>query len=110
MEIPGGAAPGPYGVTASCLKRGRSFMFMRMSEVFGQSMREGDIPRPLKEALVSPNWKGGDKCVPANYRPVSLMNHIRAWKGLSDHVLSTTWSYMASLIRGNMEAGQEKEP
>ena len=39
-------------------------------------MEEGSIPDSLKDGIVTPVYKGGDKTQPKNYRPVTLTSHI----------------------------------
>ena len=40
------------------------------------SMLSGVIPQKLKFGSVIPIYKGGDKCDPKNYRPITLTSHI----------------------------------
>jgi hypothetical protein len=36
-------------------------------------LAQGTFPERLKFSLIKPNYKGGDKSSPANYRPISLL-------------------------------------
>jgi hypothetical protein len=41
--------------------------------IFNLSFRSGTVPRKLKIAKVVPIYKSGDKALPVNYRPISLL-------------------------------------
>ena len=45
-------------------------------DIFTSSMEEGAIPQELKDAYITPIWKGGSRLDPANYRPVALTPHL----------------------------------
>ena len=47
-----------------------------LSICFNKSLSEGTIPDIFKCAAVVPIYKGGDRSIPANYRPVSLTSVI----------------------------------
>ncbi len=40
------------------------------------SLNNGIVPAILKQAIICPIYKGGDKSLPQNYRPVALTSHI----------------------------------
>ena len=70
------AAPGPDGIPAIMLKKGKNTICHILNEVFKTSFHQGDIPELLKKAFVIPIFKNGSKAEPANYRPVSLTSHL----------------------------------
>ena len=42
--------------------------------IFNRSLSEGVFPESWKKAVVTPIYKKGDKSLPSNYRPVSLLS------------------------------------
>ena len=70
------AAPGPDGIPAIMLKKGKNTICHILHEIFKTSFHQGDIPELLKKAFVIPIFKGGSKAEPASYRPVSLTSHL----------------------------------
>ena len=70
------AAPGPDGIPAIMLKKGKNTICHILNEIFKTSFQQGDIPELLKKAFVIPIFKSGSKAEPANYRPVSLTSHL----------------------------------
>ena len=74
--------------------------------IFQQSLNTGQIPSDWKKAIVTPPFKKGDKCDPANYRPVSLtciccklMEHIIA-SNLTKHLKNHSILYVQHGFRG----------
>ena len=57
-----------------------SFVLKRFSYVFGpiltaifeKSHKEGVVSLQMKKSIIVPLFKSGDRCLPENYRPVSL--------------------------------------
>ena len=47
-----------------------------MVDLFRLSLDDSDVPLMMREALISPIHKGGDRAKPANYRPVALTSHL----------------------------------
>ena len=43
-----------------------------LAALFTKSLTEGSVPTLLKRAAVVPIYKGGDRSLPSNYRPVLL--------------------------------------
>ena len=41
--------------------------------MYNLSFEKGIVPDKLKTAKVIPVYKGGDSCLPQNYRPISLL-------------------------------------
>ena len=69
------SAPGPDGMTGELLTNCASVISEPLSALFTKSLNEGSVPTLLinnKRAVVVPIYKGGDRSLPSNYRPVSL--------------------------------------
>ena len=75
-DLSSNAAPGPDGITADCLKRGGLKMEIYMVKLFRRSLDNADVPNMMREALISPIFKGGETRLCSNYRPVALTGHI----------------------------------
>ena len=75
-RIPNGASPGPDGVLPCLLKRADNSIARMMTNIFRASYETGEIPDILKQALVSPIFKGGSTSSPPNWRPVCLTSHV----------------------------------
>ena len=69
------SAPGPDGVSAVLLKKTIGVMAVPLNLIWQESMRLGVIPQCLKVGKVTPIFKGGDRSLPKNYRPVVLTSH-----------------------------------
>ena len=70
------AAPGPDGITPSCLKYDGKRMFSFITLILRKSFSQGNIPLNHKTAGISPVFKGGDRSLTENYRPVDLASHL----------------------------------
>ena len=42
--------------------------------MYNLSFEKGIVPDKLKTAKVVPVYKGGDSCLPQNYRPITLLS------------------------------------
>ena len=71
-----GAACGPDGLSSDLIKRLRNPIARFLQKIYHSSMEVGRFPSNLKHALVAGIFKSGDKSVAANYRPISLTNHL----------------------------------
>ena len=58
------------------LKHGGELMVTALVQIFGDSMASSIIAQDLRDALVIPTWKGGDKSLAVNYRPIALTSHF----------------------------------
>jgi ribonuclease P/MRP protein subunit RPP40 len=74
-QLSAGAAPGPDGVAAVCIKQGGDFVITALTDIFSESLEDASAPNSMKKAFVSPIWKGEDRTKAANYRPVALTSH-----------------------------------
>lgn len=66
-----------------------------LGHIFQQSLQTGEIPYDWKIAKVIPVFKSGDKCLPSNYRPISLTSIPCK---LLEHIIS---SHVASHLEQN---------
>ena len=70
------SAPGPDGIPASLLKRCAASLAQPLTRLWRASYESAYVPERLKEGTVTPIYKGGDKGVCSNYRPVVLTSHV----------------------------------
>ena len=75
-KLSGSAAPGPDGVPAMMLKRGKRTICRILSQIFKTSFDSGQVPDILKSSYIIPIHKGESKAEPSNYRNVSLTSHL----------------------------------
>ena len=75
-KLSGSAAPGPDGVPASMLKRGKRTISRILCEIFKTSFDSGKLPEIMKSSYIIPIHKGESKAEPSNYRNVSLTSHL----------------------------------
>ena len=65
-------AAGPDGIPNKLLKACAEEVAPLLTNIFQLSLDTGELPEDWKTANVIPLFKKGDKCLPQNYRPVSL--------------------------------------
>ena len=70
------SASGPDGISAVLIKNCKATLSAPLKILFQKSLDTGEIPPILKFGCITPIHKGGDKCSPKNYRPVTLTSHI----------------------------------
>jgi hypothetical protein len=70
------AAPGPDGIPSVCLKRGGELVISALVDIFTTSMEDGEVDESMRRAFISPIYKGGDRALAVNYRPVALSTHL----------------------------------
>ena len=92
---------GPDGISGEILKLGGEAMIPYLARLLDIRMNNNAIPGYWKKAIVIPIYKGGDRSVVENYRPVSLtlvvckqMEHVIA--GYLRHV----WEISGRLYEG----------
>ena len=76
IEDLGKTAPGIDGLTGHILKLLSSVIVRPLVHLTNLCLQEGKFPENLKNALVIPIYKSGDKTLPQNYRPISLISNI----------------------------------
>jgi len=67
-------ASGPDGISHKMLKHSCNSICKPLSLLFNQSLRESQYPNAWKIANVIPLFKKGNKELPSNYRPISLIS------------------------------------
>ena len=70
------SAPGPDGITAYFLKTYIDQLLYPIIRMWRNSLDTGKLPEGIAIAWITPIYKGGNKSLPANYRPVALTNHV----------------------------------
>ena len=70
------SAPGSDGVPALVLKKCSRAMIIPLLTLWRTSMKTGYNPRKLKEEIVTPIHKEGNKGDCRNYRTVTLTSHV----------------------------------
>ena len=75
-ELSSSASPGPDGVPSILLRNCRHSLAEALYLLWKESIRLGRIPTKLKEATITPIYKGEGRGSAGNYRPVSLTSHI----------------------------------
>jgi len=67
---------GPDGIPGEILKLGGEAMILYLARLLDIRMNNNAIPCDWKKAIVVPIYKGGDRSVVGNYRPVSLTSVV----------------------------------
>ena len=65
---------GPDDIPSCVLKLCAAEVSPFLQFIFTQSLNEGTLPSDWLKANITPIHKKGDRSVPANYRPISLMS------------------------------------
>ena len=71
-ELSCNSAAGPDGVPVSLLKNSSVELAKPLNIFFNHSINTGQVLSTWKEAAVVPIYKGGDRSLAKNYRPISL--------------------------------------
>lgn len=75
-ELKMNSAAGPDGVPSILLVKCKEALANPLYKIWRCSLDTGIIPTILKEAVISPIHKGGDRTQAKNYRPVALTSHL----------------------------------
>lgn len=75
-ELRVNSAAGPDGVPAILLIKCKETLAFPLHRIWRRSLETGIIPSKLKDAIISPIYKGGDRNQAKNYRPVALTSHL----------------------------------
>ena len=74
-ELSPNSAAGPDCVPSSLLVNGATDIVPVLLLIFSHSLSHGVMPKSWKRDAITPISKSGDKTVPSNYCPSSLMFH-----------------------------------
>ena len=67
-------APGPNSVSPKLLKEAKNELAHPLSKLFNLSLTLKAFPDSWEQANVTATHKKDDRCLPNNYRPISLLN------------------------------------
>ena len=65
-------SPGPDNLHPLVLKHLAEFIAEPLCTIFNMSLQDSKLPTDWKQARISPRFKGGNRNMPSNYRPISL--------------------------------------
>ena len=68
-------APGPDSYYPIILNQLAAELAVPLTLIYKDSFDSGSVPEEWRKANVTPIFKKGSKCMPENYRPVSLTSH-----------------------------------
>jgi len=77
---------GPDGISAKMLKGTSCSIASSLTKLFNISIQSGSVPYGWKSSMIVPIPKDGEKPVPTNYRPISLLPTVS--KILEHHIHS----------------------
>ena len=66
----------PYDIPVKILKQSCDIVLPYLTEIYKSSTKIDGFPNPLKEAIITPVHKKGEKSLKDNYRPVSILPTI----------------------------------
>ena len=76
MKIAPNSSPGFDGIPALLLKNCIELLKEPIHLLWRTSLSAGKLPKQLKTSVIIPVHKGGSRCAPENYRPISLTPHL----------------------------------
>ena len=85
-------AGGPDNIPTRFLKEFSSELAPCLTMLFQGSLEQGIIPDDWRKAFVVPVFKRGDRCLPPNYRPISLASAV--CKTLEHIISSNIYSHL----------------
>ena len=92
-------ASGPDLISNKMLKRVSKTVAKPLCIIFNRSLQEGIFPDKWKQGNLVPIFKKGEKSIPSNYRPVSLLSNLGKiqeriiFKHLYNHLYSNNLLY-----------------
>lgn len=87
------------GISTKTLKCIKNLIICKLTDCMNQLLNEGQFPKSLKVAKVTPIHKTGDKSNPGNYRPVSVLPTLSKilekiiYKRLDDYLTKINFIY-----------------
>ncbi len=76
MKLKTNKSTGPDKLPARFLRDGAKVIAKPLTKIINLSIMTDMVPRDLKEALVTPIYKKGDKLIISNYRLVSILRTV----------------------------------
>lgn len=76
VKIPKNSSAGLDEIPAILLRNCASQLKKPIFLLWRASLDAGKLPQCMKKSVVTPVHKGGQRCLPENYRPISLTSHI----------------------------------
>ncbi|MEM6738267.1 MAG: reverse transcriptase family protein, partial [Bacteroidota bacterium] len=73
-ELSPSSAAGPDGFPAIFLKHSKEAF--PLCHLWKTSLEKGIVPTKMKKSTITPIYKGGNKSLASNYRPVALTSHV----------------------------------
>ena len=70
------SSSGPDGIPSKIIKEIAAEISKPLTHIVNLSLLTGEIPTELKESIIKPIFKDGDKKEASNHRPISLLNAI----------------------------------
>ena len=90
--LPTNKTSGLDGISTRLLKEADSIIAPSLAYSFNLSIRNGIFPREWKIAKVTPRYKDGKKCIPDNYRPISVLPAVT--KLIEKIIFNQLYSYL----------------
>jgi Reverse transcriptase (RNA-dependent DNA polymerase) len=69
-----GTSPGPDGLPLELYRRHADFLYPLLARLFSVMLAYGDMPFGFHDGILVVIQKAGDRSLPANYRPITLLN------------------------------------
>ena len=106
--LDGSSSPGPDGIHPYFLKSCGYYIAYPLTLIFSMALTRGKFPDVWKESVIVPLFKGGSRCNPLNYRPISLTSVCAKTfeRILSSHILEYLDGYQ---VLSNMQYGFRPE-
>lgn len=76
MSLKSDSAPGSDRISTKLLKYGKKEVVHVIAHLVNLCFGKGIFPAPLKQAIITPVYKGGDKDDVNNYRPISVLSSL----------------------------------
>lgn len=76
QELKKGKAVGKDGIRAETIKIIQDHISQPLTYIFNLIFEQGEYPNLMKEAIIKPIFKKGDKTLMENYRPISLLSNF----------------------------------
>jgi len=92
---------GPDGIHGEILKLGEEAMIPCLARLLDITMNNNTIPGDWKKAAVVPTYKGGDRLVVGNFRPVTLIEVVcKQMEHILAGYLRQVWEFSGWLDEG----------